>query len=460
MKKFIVLLTSFLAAALSGFSQTAYNQADSNRGGGFLPDDSASRPSDFPDSSQTVDSSRTVDSARPATDRFALYYWCDRIDLDENYLDNAAQMAHIRRYLAESPRIDSIAIYAYASPEGVYERNRWLSERRAEAAKRYILSNLPAGSGFDESVIRLYPMAENWAGLREELEAGYHRADREQVLAILDADVRDDTKKWRLQQLDHGLTYKYIIRNHMPRLRMATWICVWVRPEAESPVGKQPDMAVLPLQPVRYSAVSLPQPQPVAAAQEYDKRTIVALKSNLLYDVVSVLNFAVEFPITERFSVLYEHHCPWWLARSNKYCLEFLSFGGEFRWWFRPQTRPASERLVKRDALMGHFLGLYGWGGKFDFQRKRSACYQGEFFSAGVTYGYSMPVAKRLNLEFSLSVGYASIPYRHYVPSDDWELLIRDRNKVGTWHYFGPTKAEVSLAVPLLIRYKKKGGDR
>ena len=50
-------------------------------------------------------------------ERFTLYYWRDRIDLDDDYLDNAAQMAHIRRYLALSPHIDSIIIYAYASPE-------------------------------------------------------------------------------------------------------------------------------------------------------------------------------------------------------------------------------------------------------------------------------------------------------------------------------------------------------
>lgn len=62
---------------------------------------------------------------------FALYYWRDRIDLDENYLDNGWQMARIRDYLARSPRIDSITIFAYASPEGAYRRNVWLSEQRA-----------------------------------------------------------------------------------------------------------------------------------------------------------------------------------------------------------------------------------------------------------------------------------------------------------------------------------------
>ena len=57
------------------------------------------------------------------SDRYALYYYCDRIDLQEDYLDNALQMMRIRDILSKSPHIDSIAIYAYASPEGSPHRN-------------------------------------------------------------------------------------------------------------------------------------------------------------------------------------------------------------------------------------------------------------------------------------------------------------------------------------------------
>lgn len=388
-------------------------------------------------------------------DRFALYYWRDRIDLDEEYLDNQRQMDRIRHYLANSPHIDSITIYAYASPEGVYEHNVWLARKRAEAAKRFVLSHIPEERQFDADRIRLCPMNENWDGLTEELEANYFRNDRERVLDILEAPVRNDTKKWRLQQLDNGYTYKYIIRNHMPRLRLATWICIWQKPYQE-PVGKPVEFAVAQFEETPLDSY----PGILEPAPAWKKRTILALKTNLLYDAATALNFAVEVPFNEKFSLLYEHHCPWWLTESNRYCLQLLSFGGEFRWWFKPQTRPETSRRVQRDALVGHFLGVYGMGGKFDLQANKTFCYQGEFFSAGLTYGYSMPIAKRINLEFSISAGYARIPYRHYNPSDDWELLIRDRNKSGVWHYFGPTKIEVALSVPLLVKTKVKGGKR
>ena len=165
------------------------------------------------------------DDNQVIAETFALYYWRDRIDLDENYLDNGWQMKRICDYLARSPRIDSITIYAYASPEGAYRRNVWLSEQRAKAAKEYLLAHRPDSSALDPEDILLRPMHENWAGLEAELQANYHRHDREKVLSILRASVGNDTKKWRLEQLDGGYTYKYIIRRHMPRLRLATWIC-------------------------------------------------------------------------------------------------------------------------------------------------------------------------------------------------------------------------------------------
>jgi hypothetical protein len=111
---------------------------------------------------------------------------------------------------------------------------------------------------------------------------------------------------------------------------------------------------------------------------------------------------------------------------------------------------------VKRDALTGHFLGLYGWTGKSDIQiDNRLGCYQFDFCSAGLTYGYSMPLGKHLNMEFSISAGYAQIPYQHYIPTEDWSLLIRDDNKAGTLHYFGPTKAEISLVIPIRAKIKE-----
>ena len=130
------------------------------------------------------------------------------------------------------------------------------------------------------------------------------------------------------------------------------------------------------------------------------------------------------------------------------------------RWWFAPKTRPETESRKLRDALMGHYLGLYAFGGKSDIQANTFGCYQTEPFSVGLSYGYAMPISKYLNLEFSISAGYARIPYQHYIPTPDWEILIRDRDKAGVLHYFGPTKAEISLVIPFRVETGKKGGRK
>lgn len=380
-------------------------------------------------------------------DRYSLYYYCDRIDIDEDYLNNAYQIYRIRNILAHSTKIDSITIYAYASPEGSPVRNKWLAEQRALAAKRFLLENLPDSSVLIPENIYLRPMGENWDGLKAELEANYNLLNRDKVLRIMNAKVGTETKKWRLKNLDNGYTYNWIIRNHMPTLRVATWICVY-KPFLPH-LDIKPDSLVFP-----DSIEPLPLETPPG------KKTILAIKSNLLYDALAMPNFSIEVPITRHFSALYYHQFPWWRGgeAKNEYCMRFLSIGAEARWWFR--FIPDGKIHHQRDKLTGHFLGIYAESGKWDFEWKRSICRQGEHWSAGITYGYSMPMGELLNIEFSLSMGYASIPYRRYTPSEDYTILWREPGGEGRWHYFGPTKAQISLSIPITITTKRKGGKR
>ena len=392
-----------------------------------------------------------------ANDRYSLYYYQDRIDLQEDYLDNAVQMERIKDILARSPRIDSIAIYAYASPEGAPHRNDWLARRRAEVARDFILANLPNDSVLLPQNIILHPMGENWEGLYEELDANYHLKNRDRVMKIMRADIPAETKKWRLKQLDNGFTYNWIIRHHMPALRLATWLCVY-QPIQEFVPDTMPELNV-GLQTLPIPGPSMLMPVDTVLRR---KTTIMALKTNLLYDALTLLNYSIEVPITERFSALWYHQFPWWRwgEADNQYCIRFLSIGAEGRWWFKPKPRPQMGKSVQRDKLMGHFVGLYAESGKWDFEWGRDICHQGEHWSVGLSYGYSMPLGRRLNMEFSISVGYASIPYRKYTPSEDYEILWRDPAKQGRWHYFGPTKAQVSLVLPITMKTKRKGGAR
>lgn len=390
--------------------------------------------------------------------RFRIFYPVGAVELHEDYMDNAKTLYRIQKYLEKSPQIDSITIYSYASPEGSYQLNKRLATERGKTAKQYLLNHLPPERHLPDSLFIIDPTAENWQGLRDMVYYQYAQSDRDEILAILDRDdITDERRKVLLKRLNGGKTWRYILKNIMPSLRYATWVSVWQRIREERIVEREiislkverPELVLPKFEPI-------PLPPPVI---EEDTKTILALKTNLLYDAVSWLNFSVEAPLGDRFSLLYYHQFPWWRwgKAQNEYCMRFLSIGTEGRWWFKTMPREATDSRIKRDRLVGHFIGVYGESGKYDFERQRDVCYQGEHWSAGLTYGYAMPLGKRLNLEFSLSVGYASIAYRGYTPSEDYEILWRDPDKVGRWQYIGPTKAQISLVLPFIIKVKKGG---
>ena len=392
----------------------------------------------------------------PQVMQFHIHYPINRTDVREDYMDNAENLQTIKNYIRYSPRIDSMVIYSYASPEGPYSFNKYLAEKRGISAKKYILQQIPAERNFDESLIILKPDAENWIGLKEKVLSQYMRNDRDDVLRILDSDEEDERKKTLLKQLDGGRSWQYILKHIMPQLRYATWISVWERIPDDRLLSLKPMPLLIPennwkLMKVRPYTIQEP---------ETDTRTIFALKSNLLYDLVSWLNFSVEVPVyQDKYSILYYHQFPWWRwgEGNNEFCMRFLSIGLEGRWWFKPMPREATPKRIKRDKLMGHFLGVYAESGKWDFERKRDICYQGEHWSAGLSYGYSMPIGKRLNLELSVSAGYASIVHRGFEPAEDYSELYHLPEKDGTWHYIGPTKAQVTLVIPFTVKYKKGG---
>ena len=389
--------------------------------------------------------------------RFRIFYPVSKTELYEDYMDNAKTLYRTRKYLETSPKIDSITIYSYASPEGSYSFNKHLAAERGKTAKQYLLKQIPAERHLPDSLIKTDPTAENWQGLYDLVYYQYPLADRNEVLQVLERkDITDERRKALLKRLNRGESWLYILKNLMPQLRYATWVSVWQRIHVDRLIEPEARINMNYTIPPMPELKRIAMPAPVI---EEDTKTILALKTNLLYDAVSWLNFSVEVPIKDRYSVLYYHQFPWWTwgKGNNEYCMRFLSIGAEARWWFKPMPREKTEKRIKRDKLMGHFLGVYAESGKWDFERKRDICYQGEHWSAGLSYGYAMPIGKRLNLELSLSVGYASIPHRGFEPAADYSELYHLPEKDGTWHYIGPTKAQISLVLPLVMKYKKGG---
>ena len=373
---------------------------------------------------------------------FAIHYRFDRIDVDSSYMDNAASIDTIRFCLTHSVHIDSITVYAWASPEGGYPHNKWLSEKRAAAAKELLLSLAADTTKLNEGKIKISPLAENWPGLLELVEKDYRRPNREKLLRILRAEgIGEETRKWRIRNLDDGETWNYLKRHYMKQLRSATWVCVWTSVGAIAPLPEIRDSLRAPQRGLGRTVEAVGRPV---------SELTFAVKTNLPADLITAVNLGVELPLGEDFSVNAHFTFPWWTAGpyGNKYALQLLDAEGELRWWFAP----GEERLE------GHYFALQGSGGKFDLQWGRDiGCYQCYNWGVGLSYGYSMSLGGHWNLEFALTLGYLAIDYQHYVPSPDWSVLLRDNAKAGVLHYFGPTGLKISLVYPFHIQ---RGGRR
>jgi hypothetical protein len=78
----------------------------------------------------------------------------------------------------------------------------------------------------------------------------------------------------------------------------------------------------------------------------------------------------------------------------------------------------------------------------------------------GLEYGYSLPIAHRLNLDFTLGLGYYWGVIHRYETVNDLYL----RTGSSKFRFTGPTKLEISLVWQLgrdnYNEGKKKGGKR
>lgn len=132
----------------------------------------------------------------------------------------------------------------------------------------------------------------------------------------------------------------------------------------------------------------------------------------------------------------------WWdIDRTHYY---WRAYGGTLgaRRWF--------GKAARRKPLTGHHVGVYAGIVTYDFElggrgymggKPHGTLWDRFNVVAGVEYGYSLPVSRRLNIDFSIGIGYLGGTYYEYVPKDRyyiWQSTHRLR-------WFGPTKAEISL---------------
>lgn len=400
----------------------------------------------------------TANSEQSEIRHFRIFYPVNKTKLYPNYMGNALNIDTIRRYLAESPRIDSIVIYSYASPEGPLWFNTKLSKERGITAKRFIMSIMPKDRQLPDSIIHLSPEAENWQGLLEEVMKDYHLEDRAEVISILQSKIDTETKKGKLKALSGGKAWRHILKHIMPRLRYATWISVW------QPILPELPAAEITKEVPTFSNKPIDTSRLFEAETPIEREPMLSVKTNLLYDLFYMPNYGfapapnikVEYyPRNSRWSFAGEYDFPWWKKDSKHKYFQILNWQVEAR------------RYFKHDGTHTEYY-LYGYlmTNLYDIGFDKDKGWQGEGYGLGLGYGYALPLGNKgkWKLDFNIQMGYLLSNYDPYHAGQpyygkyyyDWYGPIDSfKRRNHRLHYLGITGLGVSLSYDLLWRDKK-----
>lgn len=158
----------------------------------------------------------------------------------------------------------------------------------------------------------------------------------------------------------------------------------------------------------------------------------LALKTNLLHDVITSMHLGLEAKTGMQQTVeMALSYNPWTFSENRKW--KHLLLQPEYRYWLC-------------EAFYGHYLGLHAHYAYYNVGRLpfggslKTSRYEGWLLGAGFTYGYHWMLSNRWSLEANVGVGYAYLDYEKY-PCGKCSEKLKDGNR----HYFGVTKASVSL---------------
>ena len=344
-------------------------------------------------------------------------------------------------------RLRRIHVVGAASPEGSIRFNKWLSENRAATLFKYLTSNGTFLTSVADSVKTHEFLGRDWRGLLRMVQNDYNTPSRDEVIALLNDIISTDgavidgvDPLIRLKRLAGGKPYLYMYRKMFPELR-ASKVVLWFDrvPNPFNAPSIAPRLAPLSLSYAHVPEISVNAvPQPRKAPSPF----YMSLRTNMLYDLGLVPNIGADFYLGKNFSLSAFWTYAWW--KTDRKHWYWRTYGGDvaLRYWF--------GKAAAAKPLTGHHIGIYAQALTYDFEFGNKGYMAGQpggnifdqaNLGAGIEYGYSLPIAPRLNLDFTASVGYMGGKCWEYVAEDD--CYVWQRTKKTRW--FGPTKLEVSL---------------
>lgn len=171
-------------------------------------------------------------------------------------------------------------------------------------------------------------------------------------------------------------------------------------------------------------------------------RVDVAIKTNLLYGLTtSTPNLGVEIGLGLRTTLDISGSYNWFNLQGDKVNNKKLA-----HWAVQPEFR-----YFLCERFNGHFFGIHGVYGEYNISNyelpllfgkgSKDFRYEGSAIGGGLSYGYQLILGRKWNLEFNLGFGYLNMKYNEY----DCVTCGDQFGESKTKHYFGPTKAGITL---------------
>ena len=375
----------------------------------------------------------------------------DKVVYDPAYMGNNERFNELMRLLAAvkadpDARLKNIRITSSASPEGPYKHNVELSIERGKTLIKLIKKQDPT---LDDDIFVITSLGEAWDGAIKAVEAG-EMPHKDEALEIMrntpENVIKDgkvvDTRKRQMMNLAGGTVWRYMIENYFPSLRQTSVFVVFKTKRLVSTLEELAPIYACVQQsaPGELARGEVRMPEPVE-----ERKPIIAVKSNLLYDVLATPNIAVELPLGKRWSIFADYTFPWWEWDDNSRAWEDLDWKLGARYWFGDRT--------KRDVLTGFFAGGFGAAGYYDVQPHHKG-WQGEFYAAGLEGGYAWRLSKHWHFEVSGALGYMHTKYRRYHGELNDQHLVYKYN--GKYDWVGPVKLNASI---VYLFWGKKSTD-
>lgn len=403
-------------------------------------------------------------------DSVKIFFRQGKINLDPTLSDNQWALNRIAdtlrsNYADSAYQLRKILVVGAASPEGSPGINRWLSEKRADV----LFNHLSKYATLPDSLKSSRFIGPDWKGLLKLAKHDSLLPFREETLSLLsqiageaEAGIGTQSNRQgsqpgrirsqpgrtrslleRIRSLRGGIPYQYMYKKYFPSLR-ASQLFLWYNRVYKPLIpSTMPEWKIVKLSvdttitsdSIHIGPILIEPGQP-------RKLHYVALRTNMLYDALLMPNIGCEMYLGKSWSVAANWLYGWW--KTDRRHWYWRAYGGDIA------VRKWLGKAAEEKPLTGHHIGIYAQIFTYDFEMGGRGYMGGKpggtiwnkmNHAMGAEYGYSLPIARKLNIDFSLGMGYWGGIYHEYKPRNHYYVWQATKER----HWIGPTKLEVSL---------------